>query len=210
MDLILRNETSADYRVVEELTREAFWNVNVPGCDEHYLMHILRDSADFIPALDIVALSGNRVVGNIAYTRSAVLRGDAVACETVTFGPLSVLPQFQRQGVGGALIRHTLALAGKMGFGAVVILGDPAYYSRFGFEAAEKYGIMFENKFAAALQVYELRPGALESVSGVFRDSPAFHYDQAAAEAFDKTFPKKEKLVTPSQARFQEVLKMVH
>ena len=72
MNVIIQREEETDYRIVEEITREAFWNLNVPGCDEHYIVHILRDHPDFIPEMDYVAEVDNKIIGNIMYTRSYV------------------------------------------------------------------------------------------------------------------------------------------
>lgn len=63
--LIIRNETEKDFRTVENITRNAFWNVNVPGCDEHYLAHTMRDHEDFIPELDLVIELNGEVIGNV-------------------------------------------------------------------------------------------------------------------------------------------------
>ena len=65
MDIIMRNETENDYRVVEEITREAFWNLYVPGCNEHYIVHVMRDHPDFLKELDFVAEYNGKIVGNI-------------------------------------------------------------------------------------------------------------------------------------------------
>jgi len=195
--ITIRRETPADYRNVETLTREAFWNHYGPGCDEHYLAHILRESDDFIADLDYVAEINGEVVGNIMYTKSRIALDRGGDLPTITFGPLSVLPAY-------------LTLAQTLGYTAVIILGDPAYYSRLGFQPAEAFGIAANsNMFLASLQAYALKRGALQSASGHFHESPAFHMDSKASEAFDKTFPAKEKLTgTPSQQRFAEVVSM--
>ena len=91
--MIIRNENPTDYRQVEEMTKKAFWNVNVPGCDEHYLAHIIRDHADFIPALDFVIEEDNRIVGNIMYVKSKLMDEAGNEKEILTFGPLSILPE---------------------------------------------------------------------------------------------------------------------
>ena len=128
---------------------------------------------------------------------------------TVTFGPLSVLPVYQGQGVGSALVRHTLPLCREMGFRAVIIYGNPAYYGRFGFRAARDFDICTaDNMYAAALQVLELYPGALDGVHGRFFESDAFETDVRAAEAFDKDFPRREKRETPTQRDFQKIAAM--
>lgn len=100
----IRNEQTKDFREVEELTRKAFWNVNVPGCSEHYLAHVMRNHPDFIPELDFVIEKGNRIIGNIMYTKAKLTDEKNREKEILTFGPLSILPGFQRKGYGKALL----------------------------------------------------------------------------------------------------------
>src|SRR5512136_1108067 len=125
---IIRNEQSEDYRTVEELVREAFWNLYVPGCTEHYMLHNLRKSEDFIPELDFVADKEGQIVGQIAYSRGIIKGKQSEDKEVITFGPVSVLPAFQKRGTGSALIIHTISLARDMGYPAICIYGDPRYY----------------------------------------------------------------------------------
>ncbi|MFW6253539.1 MAG: GNAT family N-acetyltransferase [Chitinivibrionales bacterium] len=125
MNIDIRNERHEDHRAVEELTREAFWNLYVPGCDEHYLVHIMRNHPDFIPTLDFVAVLDDKIVGNIMYTKSYVIDRDNNRLETITFGPVSVLPEYQRKGIGSALIRHSSDIAHQNGFKAIIIEGHP-------------------------------------------------------------------------------------
>ena len=200
----IRRETETDFRAVEEVTREAFWNLNSPGCEEHYLAHLLRNHPDFLPELDFVAVHGAEIVGNIMYSASRV-----EDVPTVTFGPLSVLPLYQGRGVGTALVEHTLALCRQMRLRAVLIYGDPAYYARFGFRPARAFDICTAaNMYAAALQALELYPGALEGVHGRFFESDVFEVDVRAAAAFDRGFPRREKRETPSQRAFQKIAAM--
>ena len=209
-DIELRLETPQDYTEVEHVTREAFWNKHVPGCDEHYLAHVLRGSDAFVPELDFVAVHDGKVVGNIMYTK-AVIRCDGGAERNVlSFGPVSVLPLMQGQGIGSMLIRHTLEKAKELGYGAVLIYGDPSFYSRFGFILAEQFGIgTSDDFFADALQALELLPGALANCAGRFFEDAAFEVDEAAAAAFDKQFlPKALRDDLPSQRRFTELVKM--
>ena len=98
--LTIRNERPEDYAAVEELTRRAFYNVYVPGCTEHYLVHIMRGHRDFLPELDFVAELDGRLIGNIMYTRSWLTDGDGNRREVLTFGPVSILPECQRKGYG--------------------------------------------------------------------------------------------------------------
>jgi len=204
IDLVLRNAKKEDYRTVEQLVREAFWNLYVPGCSEHYVVHNLRKSSDFIPELDFIAEQGGQIVGQIAYSRGTIKGRQGEEKEVMTFGPVSVLPAFQKRGIGSTLIIHTIALARDMGYSAICIYGDPRYYSRFGFRCAEKYEIKTaDNKFAVALQVLELRQGALNNVSGRFIESTAFAVDETEFAQYEATFPFKEKRETDSQREFR-------
>ena len=204
----LRPEGPADFRAVEELTRNAFWNHHAPGCDEHYLAHILRESSDFVPELDYVAVHDGKVVGNIMYTRAKIVLDRGGEREVLCFGPLAVDPAFQGQGVGGALIERTKTLAQELGYKAILIFGDPEYYSRFGFIPAERYGVGTSwGVYIISLQALELQPGALEDCAGYFQESGDYQIDPEASAAFDKGFPPKEKVSgLPSQERFQWII----
>lgn len=201
----LRYEQPSDYKFVEELTREAFWNHYTPGCDEHYLLHILRKQDCFIPGLDMVAEHRRKIVGNIVYSKAKLLCDNGETREVLTFGPLSVLPPYQRKGIGTLLIEHTKVLAGKMGYKAILIYGDPDYYSRFGFIKAERYKIGTpDDLYVDALQALELFPGALYGCAGRFQVDPVFLIDAVAAEEFDKQFERKERQDDlPSQEHFR-------
>jgi putative acetyltransferase len=204
IDLIIRNEEKEDHRTVEQLVREAFWNLYVPGCNEHYVLHNLRKSKDFIPELDFVAEKEGQIVGQIAYSRGIIRCKQGEDKEVMSFGPLSVLPAFQKRGIGSALVTHTIALARDIGYAAICIYGDPRYYSRFGFRCGEKYEIKTaDDKFAVALQVLELKQGVLHNISGQFIESAAFVVDETEFAQYDATFPFKEKKETDSQREFR-------
>ncbi len=204
----LRPEGPADFRAVEELTRNAFWNHHAPGCDEHYLAHILRESSDFVPELDYVAVHDGKVVGNIMYTRAKIVLDRGGEREVLCFRPLAVDPAFQGQGVGGALIERTKTLAQELGYKAILIFGDLEYYSRFGFIPAERYGVGTSwGVYIISLQALELQPGALEDCAGYFQESGDYQIAPEASAAFDKGFPPKEKVSgLPSQERFQWII----
>ena len=182
-EIILRREKREDYKAVEELTREAFFNVNVPGCNEHYLIHKLRDSDCFIPELDYVAIYQGNIIANIVYTHSHIAADDGQNYEVITFGPVSVMPAFQNMGVGSMIIKHTMEIAKNMGYKAVVIYGDPLYYIRFGFITAENYKIRTaDNMYHGAHLICELYDGALEGINGRFIDNQVFDIDDNDAE----------------------------
>lgn len=208
MEITLRTELPADYRETENVTREAFWNRYAPGCAEHYLLHVMRGSRAFVPELDLVAECGGRIVGNVVCVKAVIEGDDGRRCEVLTLGPISVLPEFQRRGIGGRLIARVRELAREMGFCAVLLCGDPDYYLYQGFVPAELLGIRTaDNMYAMALHVCELYDGALSGVRGRYVEDGIYEVDEAAAEAFDREFPAKEKVAgTLSQQRFDEVV----
>lgn len=167
VELKLRTEQPADYRETENVTREAFWNLYSPGCCEHYLLHVMRDSPAFVPELDLVAERDGRIVGNVVSLRAVLHGDDGTDCEVLSLGPISVLPECQRQGIGGRLISRTRELARELGFRALLLCGDPDYYLYQGFVPAEMLGIRTaDNMYAMALHVCELYDGALSGIRG--------------------------------------------
>ena len=201
--LTIRRETENDYRAVEELTREAFWNVYKPGADEHYFVHMMRSHPDFIPGLAFVAEVDGRIIGNIMYTRSWLEDEEGRRKEIVSFGPVCVAREYQRLKVGKALIEHSFEAARGMGYDAIVLFGNPGNYVGRGFVSCRKKNVSFGafGNFPTALLVCELVPGALDGRKRMFIPSIADECcnDTAAVEAFDATFPEKEKKWMPSQ-----------
>ena len=100
MSIIIRNETPADYRAVENLTRESFWNVYRPGCTEHYVLHCYRSAPDFVPELDFVMELGGELIGQVIYVRSEIDCDDGRKAPIMTFGPIGIAPAYKRQGYG--------------------------------------------------------------------------------------------------------------
>ena len=91
-NIIIRLETKDDYRAVENLTRESFWNVYQPGCMEHYVLHCYRDDPAFVPDLDFVMELGGEMIGQIIYVRSEIDCDDGRKVPIMTFGPLALHP----------------------------------------------------------------------------------------------------------------------
>ncbi|MGN0695424.1 MAG: GNAT family N-acetyltransferase [Oscillospiraceae bacterium] len=202
-ETILRNEMPADYAEVESLIREAFWDLNCPGCSEHYLAHILRGHEDFITELDLVAEADGKIVGNIMYTKSKLVDENGTEKDILTFGPLAVLPGYQRKGIGKMLLEHSFEIAADMGYDVIVIFGSPANYVCRGFKSSHRYNVCLDNDyFPTAMLVKELKEGALDGRKYIFRESPAYNFDPAEAEEFDKNFPPKEKNILPCQEEF--------
>ncbi len=202
-EITIRLETKDDYPVVENMIREAFWNVNVPGASEHYLAHLLRDDETFIPELDFVAEIDGKIVGSIMYVRAKLIAEDGTIKNCISFGPLSVHPDYQRRGIGKALIEHSFEKAKEMGAAIVVILGHPSNYVARGFVNCIRKNVCFDDGyFCSALLVKELVPNSLDGRRYRYEESPVFNLDEKEIEEFDKKFPKKEKKVLPGQEEF--------
>lgn len=209
MKIIIRPEEEKDHRIVEELTREAFWNLYIPGCNEHLLVHKLRQHDDFIAELDFVAVKDGTIAGNIMYSRSYILLPDGKKYDTVTFGPVSVLPEMQNQGIGSALIKHSLKEAASRGYKAVIIYGYPQYYEKFGFKSAKSFNITnTEGEYPAAHLILELEKDALKGISGKSFETNVFAgLGEEETEEFDKSFKPKEKKHTETQDTFEAMSK---
>ena len=210
MDIQIRLEQPADYRETEQVVREAFWNYYSPGCTEHYLLHIMRGSPRFVPELDFVAVADGRIIGSVVFMKSFIWGDDGKRYEVLSMGPIAVLPAYWRKGVGRRLIEHARTSAQEAGYRAILLCGEPRYYTKVGFTAAEHFGIRTsENKYFAALHACPLYPDALKGVAGRYFEDEIYNVDEAAAEAFDAHFPPKERLSdTPTQRRFAEVFAM--
>jgi len=170
-----------DCNSILRLTYEAFLTLDYPGrqrMDEHFLVSLLRGSKFVIPELCFVMERCGEMVGHILYTKSEILKADGTKAQTITFGPLSVLPMYHRQGIGSALVRHSLEKARELGYGAVLITGVPDYYPKLGFKRAREYGLTLPDGTSPdAFMAYELQPGYL-SGGGVF-GGLAPEYDKA-------------------------------
>lgn len=194
MDFIIRESLESDFHECEVLNRSAFWKEKRYeetglGCDEHYLVHRLRQSKDYIKPLDLVAQVDGKLVGHILYTKAYVENKSGLKTEVLCFGPLAVLPEYQKRGVGEALMKYSFEIAKSMGYGAVIIFGHPTYYPRVGFKEALIYDITTEDgaNFPAFMAL-ELQSGFLTTVKGRFIPSSDFNVDQAQAKAYDKSF----------------------
>lgn len=201
--LKIRREAKTDYKAVEELTRRAFYNIYVPGCTEHYLVHIMREHEDFIPELDLVAELDGTVIGSILYTRARLVDGEGGEKSVLTFGPVCVAPEHQRKGYGKRLMEESFRLALGMGYEAVVIFGSPANYVSRGFVGCKKLDVCVEGgKYPAAMLVKELVPGALGGKKWTYYDSPVMALDEEAARRYDDSLEPMEKKWRPSQEEF--------
>lgn len=188
--IIIRNETKEDYYATELMTMRAFWNLHGPGCNEHLMVHKLRDAKEYVPELSRVAELDGKIVGAIFYSKARVVDGD-IEHEVLTFGPLAVEPTCFSMGIGARLLEETLPLAKKAGYKGVVICGEPKYYPKHGFVTCDRFDIHhpgFGN--ADAFMAYPLNEG-FEEIHGYFYEAPVFEEceDEKEIEEFTKGFP---------------------
>lgn len=203
MAVTIENERPEDFRAVEELTKRAFWNVNFPGCNEHYLAHNLRTQKDFVPELDLVLKLDGQIIASIMYTKSRLVDEKGNEKTVLTFGPLGVLTEYQRQGYGKRLLEHSLDKAKALGYEAVVIFGNPENYVTSGFKNCKKFNVAIsEGVYPVPLLVRELHEGALAKNKWLYKESAAYECDMSAFDEFDKDFPQMPKEYRLSQELF--------
>ena len=200
---IIRHERQAEYNQVENLVREAFWNVYRPGCLEHYVLHCLRDDPAFIPELDFVMEAEGKLIGQCIYMHATIKADDGSVVPIITMGPIGIHPEYKRQGYGKALLDHSLSRAVEMGFGAVCFEGNIGFYGKSSFTYASDFGIRYhglpEGEDASFFLCKELIPGYLDGITGEYATPAGYFVDEQACEVFDKAFPPKKKLKLPGQ-----------
>ena len=202
-DCIIRLEKESEHRQVEALVREAFWNVFRPGASEHYVLHVLRDDPAFVKELDFVLERDGEIIGQNMFMRTVIDADDGRVIDVLTMGPICIAPAFKRQGYGKRLLDHSLERAAALGYGAVLFEGSIAFYGKSGFDYASTFGIRYhdlpEGADASFFLCKELIPGYLDGITGVYRTPQGYYVDDADVEAFDRSFPPKEKLRLPGQ-----------
>ena len=202
-DFIIRSENTADRREVENLIREAFWNVYRPGCSEHYVMHMLRDDPAFVKELDFVMEKDGSLIGQNMFMRTVIKADNGGEVPVLTMGPICITPALKRQGYGKKLLDYSLEKATQLGFGAVLFEGNIGFYGKSGFDYARNFGILYHDMPEDADQSFflckELVTGYLDGVTGVYLTPQGYYVDDQDVEEFDKGFPPKEKLKLPGQ-----------
>ena len=200
---IIRLERPEEYREVENLVRESFWNVYRPGCSEHYVIHVLRDDPAFVKELDLVMEKDGRLIGQNMFMKTVIEADDGRTVPVLTMGPIGITPELKRKGYGKKLLDFSLEKAAGMGFGAVLFEGNIGFYGKSGFDYARKFGIRYHDLPEGADDSFflckELIPGYLDDVTGVYQTPQGYYVDDADVEEFDKAFPPKEKLKLPGQ-----------
>ena len=208
-----------NYLKVENLVRDAFWNVYRPGAYEHYIVHNLRNDSSFIKDLAYIIEKNDKIIGHINYSNGSLniyrknrygvdIKVSEGSEKATVLGPIAIDSKYQSNGYGSKLIRHTLNLAEEMGIPFVFVIGDENYYSRFGFESASKYNIYLEgtdtedeNPFfmIRILNGNENIIKNLDFDKGIFYNPKVFDVDEKNVDEFDKNFEYKEKKVLEGQ-----------
>ena len=192
--MMIRNEKQEDYRSVEEMIKKAFWNLSMPGCNEHYFAHEVRKSKDFIPELDFVLEEDGKIIGHIIYVKAKLIANDGTEKEILSFGPFTIHPDYQRKGYGRKLLNHSFEVAKQLGYDTIVIWGNPENYACYGFKNCKRYHVCLEEDvYPVALMVNVLEENALSDKSWKYVESSAHQLDESGFEEFDSSFPQMEK-----------------
>lgn len=203
---LIRSEKPQDYRAVETLVRDSFWNIYRPGCTEHFTLKKLRQDADFVPQLDFVMEQDGRIIGQNVFVKAAVEADDGRTIPVLTMGPICIANDYKRHGYGKKLLDYSLQQAAALGFGAVCLEGDIGFYGKSGFTFAGNYGIRYNGMPADAGTPFflckELRQGYLAGIAGNYMTPKGYFACEQFAEefaAYEAGFPYKEKQKNPGQ-----------
>ena len=199
----IRLEKKKEYRKVENLVRESFWNVYRPGCLEHYVLNQLRNDPAFVPELDFVMELDKELIGQNMFMNATIKADDGRDIPIMAMGPICIAPELKRKGLGKILLDYSLEKAKELGCGAVCFEGNIDFYGKSGFTYASKFGIRYhdmpEDEDASFFLCKELIPGYLDGITGEYTPPKGYFVDEKEAEEFDKDFPFKEKLKLPGQ-----------
>ena len=202
----IRVEEPKDYQITENLTREAFWNVYRPGCTEHYVLHCFRSNPDFIPELSLVMETDGKIIGHIMFSKAEIILDDGTHFPSWTFGPISIHPDYTRQGYGLKLLQYALEKARKIGVGFLCMEGNIDFYKHAGFDLAYNHKIHYHDEPRDAQVPYflaqELIPGYLHGIEGTYAPPKGYFVADANPSefaAFEAKYPQKEKHLCAGQ-----------
>lgn len=198
-----RLEKKEEHREVENLVREAFWNVYRPGCSEHYVIHVLRDDPSFVNELDFVMEKDGKLIGQNMFMQTIIKADDGREIPVLTMGPICIMPKLQRKGYGKALLDYSLEKASELGYGAVLFEGNIEFYSVSGFDYARRFGIRYHDLPKDADDSFflckELTSGYLDGITGIYQTPQGYYVKDSDVEEFDKSFHPKQKLKLKGQ-----------
>lgn len=196
-NIVIRLEEKSEYRKVENLVRDSFWNVYRPGCLEHYVLHKLRNDPAFVPELDLVMYQDGELIGQNMFMRTTITSDDGRSIPIMTMGPICIKNEYKRKGYGKILLDYSLEKAAALGCGALCFEGNIGFYGKSGFKEASEYGIRYhglpEGEDASFFLCRELIAGYLDGITGECATPEGYLIDEQEAEEFDQNFPYKEK-----------------
>ena len=183
-NIVIRLEEKSEYRKVENLVRDSFWNVYRPGCLEHYVLNQLRNDPAFVPELDFVMYQDGELIGQNIFVRTAITADDGRSIPIMTMGPICIKNA-------------------ELGCGALCFEGNIDFYGKSGFKQASEYGIRYhglpEGEDASFFLCKELITGYFDGITGEYATPEGYLVDEQEAEEFDKQFPYKAKKKLPRQ-----------
>ncbi len=201
-----RLENVEDYKNVENLVRESFWNVYQPGCTEHYVLKSLRNDRDFVKELDIVMEKDGEIIGQNIFVKANIKADDGRDIPILTMGPICIKNGLKRRGYGKKLLDYSFEKAKEQGYKAVCFEGNIAFYGKSGCEFASKYGIRYqglpEDADSSFFLIKILEEGCLFGITGEYSTPKGYFAAEENPQGFEEyeaTFPKKEKLKLPGQ-----------
>ncbi len=207
MKIEIRQEHEAETLQVENIVRDAFWNVYRPGCHEHLILHHYRADSNYLKDLSKVMTIDGRLIGQILFSRAELVHEKTGEVKPIaTFGPVSILPEYQRYGYGSQLIHASLSEARHAGIELILIFGNPDYYRKFGFVCANEHGVYLKDQNRADILPFVMikpltEPPTVDRENGLwlYTEPTGYHVDLEEFEVFDRKFPFKEKLKLPGQ-----------
>ena len=202
-NITFRLEKEEEYREVENLVRDSFWNVYKPGCIEHFLLRELRKADDFVKELDIVMLKDNKIIGQNVFVKANIYSDDGKIIPIMTMGPICISNELKRQGYGKMLLDYSLEKAKELGCSVICIEGNIDFYGKSGFTFGKDFNIRYNDMGidddTSFFLCNELIPGTLNNISGYYKTPDSYMVSEEECEEYDKEFPYKEKLKLPGQ-----------
>ncbi len=204
--ITIRPEREEEYRTVENLVRESFWDVYRPGCLEHYVLKRFRERPEFVKELDFVMEKDGKIIGQNMFVKTVIHADDGRDVPIMTMGPICIAPELKRQGYGKKLLDYSLEQAAALGCGALCFEGNILFYGKSGFTYARNFGIRYHGLPAGADDSFflcrELIPGYLSGITGEYATPQGYFVcdeEPDAFAAYEATFPPKEKIKLPGQ-----------
>ena len=199
----IRLEEAQDYRLTENLVREAFWNVYRPGALEHFVLHQFRNRPEFCTDLDFVMECNGELIGQAMFVKNSLKTQAGEELPILSLGPICIHPKLQRQGLGKQLLDYVVAQAERKDAVGIFMEGNIDFYGKSGFVVASTLGVHYMDEPSDDPVPYfigkMLKPKYFIDLDTRYHIPQGYLVDEKQAEEFDKQFPYKEKLRLPGQ-----------